>query len=175
MNLFRRALSPGQRETPMAPFPWSNSLKKVKYFLATFHYGWHTHGKFEIMLILLLWKSFQSNSLDFLKWYKLWGCFSCFFMGAREPWQRKGQLDSEQLTQVSRHIWGEISDEPTVFLLLMRIQHLFFFLRKEDLCHLWCFLLKPLCGWQHLGKWYLLKIIPPARSKRLAVNSLRDF
>lgn len=103
MNLFRRASSPRQRETPTAPFPWSNSLKKVKYFLATFHYGWHTHGKFEIMLILLLWTSSQSNNLHFLKRYKLWGCFSCFSMGAREPWQRKG----------STRLWAANSGQQT--------------------------------------------------------------
>lgn len=53
MNPFRRSLEPGAVETPMAPFSQSGSLMEIRYFSATFHYGWHTHGKFEIMLILL--------------------------------------------------------------------------------------------------------------------------
>lgn len=54
MNLFKRALELGQWEIPMALFPQSGSLMEMKYFSAAFHYGWRTHGKFEIMLILPL-------------------------------------------------------------------------------------------------------------------------
>lgn len=75
--------------------------------------------------------------------------------------EKGDKLDSEQLMQTSRNIRDESSDGPIVFHLLIGIQHLVFFFRKEDLCHLWRTFLKPICGYQHLEKLYLLKIILP--------------
>lgn len=53
MNLSRRAWEPGAVGNTHGSISPKWFFDGKKYFLATFHYGWHTHGKFEIMWILL--------------------------------------------------------------------------------------------------------------------------
>lgn len=87
--------------------------------------------------------------------------------------EKGDQLDSEQLIQISRNIGDECSDVSIAFYLHLESNTWFSFFRKEDLCHLWCSFLKPICGWQHLENVYLLKMIRLAHSKNwLSVSSV---
>lgn len=89
--------------------------------------------------------------------------------------EKADQLDSGQPTEIYRNNLARSSDEPIVFHLLIWIQSLVFFFRKQGLCHLWCSFLKPICGWQRLEKPCLLRIISLAHSRELLVNFFHDF
>lgn len=72
-----------------------------------------------------------------------------FFLASSCEIELVNQLGSGQPTEISRNIWCEISDKPTVFHLLIWSQSLVFCFKKEDLCRLWHSLLTAVFRYLH--------------------------